>query len=96
MNFDSQSQIHFFDPHTLIFRLFRIIIQNNIRRNILKSPAGYQTGHFPEMRADTGPELLSGAPLLKSISRFFLHLYNPRLSTFSVIHVTIFSRRVTK
>ena len=33
-----------------------------------KSPAGYRTGHFPEIRPDTGPDLLSGTPLKSSIN----------------------------
>ena len=34
---------------------------------MVKSPAGYRTGHFPEIRPDTGPDLLSGTPLLVKI-----------------------------
>ena len=30
---------------------------------MVKSPTGYRTGHFPEIRPDTGPDLLSGTPL---------------------------------
>ena len=53
MIFDSQSQIQVFDAHTLF-----------IRPDMVKSPTGYRTGHFPEIRPDTGPDLLSGTPLL--------------------------------
>ena len=31
---------------------------------VVKSPAGYRTGHFPEIRPDTGPDMLSGTPLV--------------------------------
>ena len=31
---------------------------------MVKSPAGYRTGDFPEIRPDTGPDLLSGTPLV--------------------------------
>ena len=34
---------------------------------MVKSPAGYRTGHFPEIRPDTGPDLLSGTLLIQSI-----------------------------
>ena len=65
MNFDSQPQIHFFYSHTLRYsENLRLLFQDNIRPDIVKSPAGYRTGHLPEMRPDTGPDLLSGTPLV--------------------------------
>ena len=45
---------------------------------MVKSPAGYQTGHFPEIRPDTGPDLLSGTPLYSIIIRILftnIHIY---------------------
>ena len=64
MNFDSRSQIQFCDAHTLFLKYLRILFQSNMRPGIVKSPAGYRTGHFPGIRPDTGPDLLSGTPLI--------------------------------
>ena len=33
-------------------------------RIFFRKLAGYRTGHFSEIRSDTGPDLLSGAPLI--------------------------------
>ena len=44
-----------------------------MRPDIVKSPAEYRTGHFPESRSKTGQDLLSGTALINS---FCFHLWN--------------------
>ena len=53
--------IHFFQVRYSDY--LGLLFQDNIRPDIVKSPAGYRTGHFPEILPGTGPDLLSGTPL---------------------------------
>ena len=55
--------IHFFYTQVSYSDYLRLLFPDNIRPHNVKSPAGYRTGHFPEIQPDTGPDLLSGTSL---------------------------------
>ena len=55
--------MHILFPFVRYSFCLKLLFQDNIRPDIVKSAAGYRTGHFPEIRPDTGPDLLSGTPL---------------------------------